>query len=246
SHWEGLDSLSNIVVLGDSYSKSHEGKTWVEFLGQLLSNLPGRESPKIYNFAFPGASVEEGDLAEQVSSILVSKRLTPTVHEHQESGDALWSSPRRTTYCSSLRSHTSRANPDSNLSFVERVFDALHDLYTRAGARSFVVVDVPPTDRSPSAINFEMSDEMEGRICAWNTLLTKQAREFGTTYSEATLLLVSSHNILSDILDDPAKFDFTEDDVAAEGGGIWADILHLTEEVHEVLAEQVLIALSVK
>ena len=32
---------------------------------------------------------------------------------------------------------------------VESVFDAVHDLYVKAGARNFVLVDVPPIDRSP-------------------------------------------------------------------------------------------------
>ena len=32
---------------------------------------------------------------------------------------------------------------------VEGIGDALHDLYAKAGARNFVLVDVPPINRSP-------------------------------------------------------------------------------------------------
>lgn len=32
---------------------------------------------------------------------------------------------------------------------IETIFDALHDLYVKAQARHFVLVDVPPIDRSP-------------------------------------------------------------------------------------------------
>lgn len=34
---------------------------------------------------------------------------------------------------------------------VEKLFvDGLEDLYTKAGARKFLLIDVPPKDRSPS------------------------------------------------------------------------------------------------
>jgi hypothetical protein len=32
---------------------------------------------------------------------------------------------------------------------VEILFDAMHELYVKAGARNFLLVDVPPLDRSP-------------------------------------------------------------------------------------------------
>ena len=34
-------------------------------------------------------------------------------------------------------------------SIVESLFDVLHQLYVKAGARNFVLFDVPPIDRSP-------------------------------------------------------------------------------------------------
>ena len=32
---------------------------------------------------------------------------------------------------------------------MEEVFDGVHDLYVKGGARNFAFVDVPPVDRSP-------------------------------------------------------------------------------------------------
>jgi len=32
---------------------------------------------------------------------------------------------------------------------VEVIFDTRHDLYAKFGARNFVLIDVPPIDRSP-------------------------------------------------------------------------------------------------
>lgn len=39
-------------------------------------------------------------------------------------------------------------------SVVEMIFDALHDLYVKVGARNFILIDVPPIDRSPEGAYF--------------------------------------------------------------------------------------------
>ncbi|THH13174.1 hypothetical protein EUX98_g9752, partial [Antrodiella citrinella] len=80
--------------------------------------------------------------------------------------------------------------------------------------------------------------EIEERVNIWNTLLQAHTIEFGTNSKEATTLLFSSHHALTEVLDDPSHFDFTEDDVETEGGAIWDDDLHLTESMHEHLAER--------
>ena len=82
------------------------------------------------------------------------------------------------------------------------------------------------------------SDEVEERVEAWNDLLRAKTEEFGTSTSESTVLLFSSHRTLSEVLDDPTKFDLGEDDPDTEGSGIWVDDLHLTEDVHAMLAER--------
>ena len=35
---------------------------------------------------------------------------------------------------------------------TEVIFDVLHDLYTKFGAKNFVLIDVPPVDRSPGGM----------------------------------------------------------------------------------------------
>jgi hypothetical protein len=150
-------------------------------------------------------------------------------------------------------------------SIVEKIFDTLHHLHVKARARNFVLIDVPPIDRSPQgiishsthmgppsnlmfrfvAIDSEAAEEIEERIKTWNDLLQQHATEFGLTHEDGTVLLFSSHRLLMDVLDDPLEYDFTEGDVTTEGGGIWADDLHLRSEVHEILAEQLLKALDI-
>jgi hypothetical protein len=42
-----------------------------------------------------------------------------------------------------------RAFPDELERIVKAIFDTLCDLYVKVGARNFVLVDLPPFDRSP-------------------------------------------------------------------------------------------------
>jgi hypothetical protein len=140
-------------------------------------------------------------------------------------------------------------------SIVESVFDAVHNLYIKAGARNFILIDIPPVDRSPQgpyldslrptlttlvALNSGASDILEERVRLWNDLLRAQATEFSSSSKEATILLFSSHQVLTEVLDDPSEFNFSEDDPMTEYGGIWDDYLHLTADVHDIIAERLL------
>jgi len=84
------------------------------------------------------------------------------------------------------------------------------------------------------------SEEIKERVKTWNDLLRAQTIEFGTSSKQATVLLFSSHQVLSEVLEHPSDFGFSEDDPATEGGGIWEDDLHLTGDVHDVLGERLL------
>lgn len=86
-------------------------------------------------------------------------------------------------------------------------------------------------------------DEIEERVRTWNDLLKAQAAEFSTSSKEATLFLFSSCQVVTEVLEDPAEFDFGEDDPTTEGGGIWQDDLHLTSDMHSVLAEKLFASL---
>ena len=65
-----------------------------------------------------------------------------------------------------------------------------------------------------------------------------RAKSFTSEYKHVSLFLFSSYQVLSSVLDHPEEYGFQEDDVSQEGGGIWADDLHLSSEVHAILAER--------
>ena len=90
-------------------------------------------------------------------------------------------------------------------------------------------------DFGPLARETDVSD-LPTRYTTWNELLQRKAESFTEDSPQASVFLFSSHKIVTNILDDPEEFDFSEDD-ATDMGSIWLDELHLTSEVHRCIAE---------
>ncbi|KAG6826425.1 hypothetical protein H0H92_015838 [Tricholoma furcatifolium] len=61
---------------------------------------------------------------------------------------------------------------------------------------------------------------MQDRIKSWNESLHTQTSEFGLSSGKATVFLFSVHLMLTDDLDDPLEYDFTEDDPVDERGDL--------------------------
>ncbi|KAI0755088.1 hypothetical protein C8Q80DRAFT_409820 [Daedaleopsis nitida] len=229
----------NSGIRGDSYSKSTEGRTWVDHL-ERRSLKQHKSTVKKHNFVFPGATAQD-DLSIQISRFFEHYPKKEPHHPNPKLD------PERTTFFIFMGINDCGSNDLEELeSIVDNVFDVVHDLYVKAGARNFILVDVPPIDRSPQATDSGMSDEIAERGKTWNELLRAQATEFGTSSKEATVLVFSAHYVLSEVLDDPTEFDFSEDDPTTEKGGIWADDLHLTADVHDVLAERLLASVRLR
>jgi len=137
---------------------------------------------------------------------------------------------------------------------VEQIFEAMHDLYTKWKARSFILIDVPPMHRSPIGKAMGIDDE---RYTTWNAELLRQAKDFATDASKASIFVVSSYAIISDILDDPETYglsdcieeedsNFDNDDGDAESDdsdddsqkAMWVDDIHLSTAGHQALANK--------
>jgi len=226
-------------ISGDSYSKYFEGRTWVDYMQQKVQfELQG--SPLIHNFAIPGAFAKPEDWAPDHILAQMSRFFHGLSKE--KAGDKTQTmDPSKTTYFVFIGINDC-ANYDELEDSVEAVSDALHNLYVKAGARNFVLLDVPPIDRSPQAVNTSSVEDMRNCVEIWNSLLQTQATEFGIAYKEATVLVFSSHQVLTGVLDGPSRYGFNDHEPTTECGGIWMDDLHLTSEVHEILGEQLLMS----
>ncbi|PPR04742.1 hypothetical protein CVT24_006901 [Panaeolus cyanescens] len=88
----------------------------------------------IHNFSVPGATVDD-DLEDQLDRYL------------------------------SLPSQPWRSSPKGVVyDIIEKIIHSADILYTRAGARNFIFVDVPPIDRSPRGININIEDDPSGDL----------------------------------------------------------------------------------
>ncbi|KAF8817252.1 hypothetical protein BYT27DRAFT_7247480 [Phlegmacium glaucopus] len=108
------------------------------------------------------------------------------------------------------------------------MFDAMHDLYIKWKARSFLLIDMLPMQRAPGGILMDIDAE---RYNTWNTHLLEQATSFANSASMASVFVVSAHRIISDILDHPEEFglsnssgsgnNLNDDDDNDDEGQIW-------------------------
>lgn len=135
-----------------------------------------------------------------------------------------------------------RTDADELETIVERIFDAMHDLYVKWKARSFLLINVPPMQRSPGGKDMCIDAE---RYETWNFELLQQAETFAKTASKASVFVVSSYSIISEILDHPAKYGLSDPDDAvsddsddAAEAAAWEDNIHLSEAAHQVFADR--------
>ncbi|KIJ69301.1 carbohydrate esterase family 16 protein [Hydnomerulius pinastri MD-312] len=125
------------------------------------------------------------------------------------------------------------SEPNGVVDVVQSLFVAQEKLY-RAGARNFLFVDVPPIKRSPEGLSSRL---LKPTIHpAWNTALREAAQQFALVHDDVSVVIFSSWDTFTRILDDAASYGF---DANAKFGGIWVDHLHPTTKVHDILAREI-------
>ncbi|KAJ7596294.1 hypothetical protein C8J56DRAFT_1000652 [Mycena floridula] len=193
-----------------------------------LQAHPSFQWASVQNFSFAGATAED-DLDRQLGRFFVS-----FPQNKPESHPAL--DPATTCYILFLGiNDCGRTEEDDLEEIVEKILDAAHQLYIRAGARNFIFIDVPPIDCSPAGTPLYT---MKDRVETWNVQLNARVSEFAQETPKASVLRFSAHATFMDILDDPETYGFEEDDKTTSDRTIWSDDLHATSAVHEILAER--------
>lgn len=69
--------------------------------------------------------------------------------------------------------------------------------------------------------------------------MESSAEAFAATHEDATVVLFSSWNTFTRVLDDPEQYGFAGDDPVRSRGGIWVDDMHPTSAMHAVIAKEV-------
>ncbi|KAK7054762.1 hypothetical protein VNI00_003225 [Paramarasmius palmivorus] len=121
---------------------------------------------------------------------------------------------------------------------VKWLFSLQKKLYSEAGARNFMFIDVPPVHRSP-AVRAGMEESASRSNKSWNNMLQSGALNFAKLHSDATVLLYSSAALFNTVLDDPYSYGFDAAEIRKGWGKFWHDNLHPTTKVHDILAEDI-------
>jgi len=150
------------------------------------------------------------------------------------------------------------------------VYSGLVQILYNAGARNFLFLNVPPVDRSPltqaegaAAAALEAAD-----LAAFNTDVVNMATALKKTHTDANVFTFDTNSLFTKVLNNPASFpqtsiykNTTNFCVAYENGtpaentfdascGIpvneyfWLNSLHPTYPMHNVLAQEVALALT--
>ncbi|KZT08256.1 carbohydrate esterase family 16 protein [Laetiporus sulphureus 93-53] len=249
--WKGIAGISRLVVFGDSYSDvgylalmsphptevqplgvEFPGVTWTEsdtanWVGHLITNYSPHGQMLVYDYAVGGDTVSG-------VRIQIRNRFLPTAGRKPDW--APWSSTD-TLFITWVGINDCGGSDDEIIgSSLKELFKEQEALY-EAGARNFLLVDVPPIHLSPIGRMLSNKDVGSQIYRTWNAELDVQAAAFSTAHPDATVLQFSSWDTFNRVLDDPVAHGFATEDVRKSGGGIWVDHLHPTSRMHDWIAK---------
>ncbi|TFK29983.1 hypothetical protein FA15DRAFT_699549 [Coprinopsis marcescibilis] len=133
---------------------------------------------------------------------------------------------------------------------INKLIGLQEKLY-QAGARNFVFCDLPPVDNAPAYFStaigrhiaqgrqLDLSDSTssgETTFQRWNAILLERLREFSAGHLDCTVLLFSTHQTFTAVLEDLTSYGFSSGDEHLAGGTFWHDHLHPTSKMHDLMA----------
>ncbi|KAF8599475.1 hypothetical protein BDV93DRAFT_526021 [Ceratobasidium sp. AG-I] len=240
-HWPGFSALQYMFIFGDSYSTVSWGPTsapspspaepvgveWpgVTSVGAFQANWVGymtrgfnTSSLLAYDYAISGNNVT--GFTSQVETFMSTAGQRPAATP--------WTADNA-VFVSWIGINDVGNGAPMDTS-IQRVIQQNQNLYA-LGARNFILINVPPTNRSP------MGQPMTGlgdKIVAWNAQLAASALTFSVQNTDTSTLVFSSWDTFTKILDNPARYNISDPNTI--GGGVWHDDLHPTGFVHYRLA----------
>lgn len=243
-HWPGLEGMRHLVIFGDSYSQVGYNST---------APHPTHDNP--LGIKFPGSTYNERGQPNWVGHFItkyVSQRLL--VYDYAQGGHTLkgvrtqidreftphlatkpewapWSEADSLFVTWVGINDCAFTNNESAPGLVDTLFELQDSLYA-AGARNFLLIDLPPLERSPAGARLRGVAPHQ----VWNASLVKATARFAESHESATVLMFSAWDTFRSVLDRPSAFGFKQKDISKAGGGIWHDRLHPTSKMHDVIA----------
>jgi len=93
----------------------------------------------------------------------------------------------------------------------QQIFDSLFgqvDILYKSGARRFVFLNAPPTDRTPTFIESGSSTVagVAADIADWNSALISRATQWAASNPGVTYEIVDTHSYFTTLLDNPTRY----------------------------------------
>ncbi|KAJ3714817.1 hypothetical protein C8R42DRAFT_682429 [Lentinula raphanica] len=202
-----------------------------------------------YNYAYGGATIDSGLVAPFEPTVL---SVTDQVNEFLGTAGSP-SEPVETTPWTSENSlfsiwigindlGNSYYLSDNRTSFDTTLLNA-----DDVGARNFLFLNVPPTDRSPLMLaqSTEAQEMLKANILDFNSQLVEFIDDFKASNSGVTTFLWDANAAFTTILDDPTAYGFIDAvSYGTDVGYFWINTLHTTSPANVYWAEGVADVLS--
>ncbi|KAK7472011.1 hypothetical protein VKT23_000118 [Stygiomarasmius scandens] len=121
-------------------------------------------------------------------------------------------------------------------------FALVQKLYN-AGARNFLFINVPPTDRSPmftASTNAAGLATLKSVIQGFNSRLATKAQQFKAANSGVQTFLWDSNAAFTQILNNPTAYGFKDATTYGSGNGIfWGNNYHPSSAAHKLFAQDI-------
>ncbi|EJD36759.1 hypothetical protein AURDEDRAFT_174205 [Auricularia subglabra TFB-10046 SS5] len=110
------------------------------------------------------------------------------------------------------------------------------------GARNFLILNVPPTDRSPMITKRGAKDaaKYKAAVADYNKKLRNRVAIFQKNHPKAVTRVVDIHTAIGELLDHPKKYGFRDAKTyGSDKDLVWCNDYHISPGAHEYLAKTV-------
>ncbi|KAG8732843.1 hypothetical protein FRC10_000575 [Ceratobasidium sp. 414] len=220
---------------------SSDGANWIEMITSCYSGLPSECPRTLWNFAFAGADIDPAiltlhhnytvDLTEQAPGDCSMAAFFIGIND---TGDtSKWTNSLGLS-CSwyQITDWTTFWNTE-----LDSYFNAVNKVY-QTGLRSFLFLNVPPTDRAPGSTPGRTS-----QIPNFNSLLAGRVDLFKKDKKDVSVILFDTNTYLNGILNNATQYGFTNTTgfcQCSDPGYFWYNSGHITQRTHRLLADGIL------
>ncbi|KAH9917447.1 uncharacterized protein B0H18DRAFT_37146 [Fomitopsis serialis] len=281
------NSTQFLFTLGDSYTTdgfnisagvnspnpgytSSNGPNWVEYLGGTYNVT----NTKVFNLASGGATIDAALVAPYLPTVLsivdqvsqFEEYLAPKPYGAQWDSSnslfAIWIGINDVGNSYAWTNVTSQ--PAFHTILMDRLFSQVEILYG-AGARNFLFLTVPPTNRAPLLIEAGPTAvaQITGALADYNDQLIEYAELFEANHTGTSVRIFDSRPVFNTLLDNYPTFGYvnitgyceayengtptmTTQDAPCEpvASYFWLNTLHPLYTIHNILAHAIATALQ--